>query len=89
MRTFPGITVLAPATAQDARGMLLAALREPDPVFIFEHAMLYPTEGEVDEAAGAVEIAARAVRRAGRDVTLITYGGSLPKDARGGRGARH
>ena len=41
----PGITVLAPATPHDARGMLLAALREPDPVFLFEHAMLYPERG--------------------------------------------
>ena len=52
---------------------------EPDPVFIFEHATLYPMEGEVDEAAGPAEIGRAAVRRAGSDVTLITYGGSLPK----------
>ncbi|MBI3031506.1 MAG: alpha-ketoacid dehydrogenase subunit beta [Candidatus Rokubacteria bacterium] len=75
----PGITVLAPATPADARGMLLAALREPDPVFIFEHATLYPTEGEVDESAGPAEIGRAAVRRLGGHVTLITYGGSLPK----------
>jgi pyruvate dehydrogenase E1 component subunit beta len=75
----PGITVVTPGTAQDARGLLLAALREPDPVFVFEHAYLYPTEGEVDEAAGAGEIGRALVRRAGRDLTLITYGGSLPK----------
>ena len=75
----PGITVLTPGTAQDARGMLLAALREPDPVFIFEHAYLYPIEGEVDETAGAAEIGRALVRRAGRDLSLITYGGSLPK----------
>jgi pyruvate dehydrogenase E1 component beta subunit len=75
----PGITVVAPGTAQDARGLLLAALREPDPVFVFEHAYLYPVEGEVDETAGAGEIGRALVRRAGRDLTLITYGGSLPK----------
>ena len=75
----PGIMVLAPATPADARGMLLAALREPDPVFIFEHATLYPTEGEVDESAGPAEIGRAAVRRPGEHVTLITYGGSLPK----------
>src|SRR5581483_5752808 len=40
----PGIKALAPATVEDARGMLLAALQEPDPVFIFEHATLYPFE---------------------------------------------
>jgi pyruvate dehydrogenase E1 component beta subunit len=75
----PGITVVTPGTAQDARGLLLAALREPDPVFVFEHAYLYPLEGEVDETAGAGELGRALVRRAGRDLTLITYGGSLPK----------
>ena len=75
----PGIKVVAPATAADARGMLLAALEEPDPVVIFEHAMLYPLEGEVDENDGAVELDRAAVRRPGRDATVITYGGSLHK----------
>ncbi len=75
----PGIKVLTPATPADARGLLLAALGDPDPVFVFEHATLYPTEGEVDEAAGPAEIGRAAVRREGGAVTLITYGGSLPK----------
>jgi len=75
----PGIKVLAPATVTDARWMLPAALREPDPVFIFEHAMLYPMEGECDDAAGPVEIGRAVVRRPGRDVTLIAWGGSLGK----------
>jgi pyruvate dehydrogenase E1 component beta subunit len=75
----PGIWVLTPATVQDARTMLRLALAEPDPVFIFEHAMLYPVEGEVDDKAQALPIGKAAVRRAGSDVTLITYGGSLPK----------
>jgi pyruvate dehydrogenase E1 component beta subunit len=78
----PGITVLAPATVADARGMLLAALREPDPVFIFEHATLYPLQEEVDESAGPADITRAAVRRAGTDVTLVTYGGSLAKALR-------
>jgi pyruvate dehydrogenase E1 component beta subunit len=75
----PGIKVVTPATPADARGLLLAALRDPDPVFVFEHAFLYPTSGEVDETAGPAEIGRAAVRRAGRDVSLITYGGSLIK----------
>jgi len=75
----PGIKVLTPATPADARGLLLAALRDPDPVFVFEHATLYPTEGEVDESAGPAEIGRAAVRRTGDAVTLITYGGSLGK----------
>jgi pyruvate dehydrogenase E1 component beta subunit len=75
----PGIKVLAPATPADARGMLLGALEDPDPVFIFEHATLYPVEGEVDEAAGACDIERAAVRRPGGAITLITYGGTLGK----------
>lgn len=75
----PGIKVLTPATPADARGMLLAALREPDPVFLFEHGMLYPEEGEVDEAAGPADISRAAVRRPGSDVTLIAFGGSVGK----------
>jgi pyruvate dehydrogenase E1 component beta subunit len=75
----PGITVLAPATVQDARFMLGAALREPDPVFIFEHIMLYPASGETNEAHGAADIRRAMVRRTGTAVSLITYGGSLPK----------
>jgi pyruvate dehydrogenase E1 component beta subunit len=75
----PGIKVVTPATAADARGLLLAALRDPDPVFVFEHAFLYPSEGEVDEAAGPAEIGRALVRRPGRDLTVVTYGGCLPK----------
>ena len=75
----PGLTVVAPATLEDARGMLLTALTAADPVIIFEHVMLYNVEGELPADAGAVDLARAAVRRPGRDVTLITYGGSLPK----------
>jgi pyruvate dehydrogenase E1 component beta subunit len=75
----PGIKIVAPAVAADARGFVLAALRDPDPVFIFEHATLYPVEGEVDEQAGAAEIGRALVRRAGDRVSLITYGGTLAK----------
>ncbi len=75
----PGIRVLTPATVADVYGMLLSALREPDPVFLFEHATLYPLEGEIDEAADPVDISRAAVRRSGRDATLVTYGGTLGK----------
>jgi pyruvate dehydrogenase E1 component beta subunit len=73
----PGLKVLAPATIEDARGMLPAALADPDPVIIFEHAALYNLEGDLAESAGAVPIARAAVRRSGTDVTLITFGGML------------
>jgi pyruvate dehydrogenase E1 component beta subunit len=75
----PGLKVLAAATLEDARGMLWTALQDPDPVIIFEHAMLYGVEGELAADAGAVPIDRAAVRRAGKDVTLIAYGGTLGK----------
>src|SRR5665647_1276558 len=75
----PGIRVLAPATLEDARGMLWTALQEPDPVLIFENVMLYNRTGLLAPDAGAVDIDRAVVRRGGRDLTLITYGGSLWK----------
>jgi pyruvate/2-oxoglutarate/acetoin dehydrogenase E1 component len=75
----PGIRVVAPGTLEDARWMLAAALRDPDPVLIFENALLYNVEGELDETIGSVDLDRAAVRRPGRDVSLITYGGSLGK----------
>jgi pyruvate/2-oxoglutarate/acetoin dehydrogenase E1 component len=75
----PGITVLAPATLEDARGMLWTALQDPDPVLLFEHAALYSLEGELADDAGPVDFAHAAVRRPGRDVSLVTYGGTLGK----------
>jgi pyruvate dehydrogenase E1 component beta subunit len=75
----PGLKIVAPATLEDARGMLWTALEDPDPVLIFEHAALLGMEGELPDGAGPVEIARAAVRRPGRDVTLVTYGGTLGK----------
>ena len=75
----PGIRVVTPATLEDARGMLWTALMDPDPVIMFENALLYNLEGELAADAGAVDIDHAAVRRAGNDITLVTYGGSLPK----------
>jgi len=75
----PGIRVLTPATLEDARGMLWTALEDPDPVLIFEHGSLYNMEGELSDDAGAVEIDKAAIRRGGKDLSLITYGGTLSK----------
>jgi pyruvate dehydrogenase E1 component beta subunit len=75
----PGIKVIAPGTIDDARGMLAPALADPDPVLLFEHAALYAMKGEVTDAAARADLAHAAVRRPGRDVTLITYGGMLPR----------
>lgn len=75
----PGLRVLAPAAVEDARGMLAPALADPDPVVIFEHAQLYNLEGELADPPPAVDIAHAAVRRAGTDLSIVTYGGSLPR----------
>lgn len=75
----PGIKVLTPATVVDAKGMLLAALKEPDPVCIFEHATLYPLVEDIPDDTGAVDILNAVVRRAGKDLTIIAYGGTLAK----------
>jgi pyruvate dehydrogenase E1 component beta subunit len=77
--SIPGIRVLAPATLEDARGMLWTALQDPDPVILFEHAMLYNLEGELAEDAGAVPIERAAIRRTGKDVTVIAFGGTVHK----------
>jgi pyruvate dehydrogenase E1 component beta subunit len=71
--------VLAPATLEDARGMLWPALQDPDPVVMFEHAQLYNLEGDLADPPPAVDIEHAAVRRAGTALTLVTYGGSLPR----------
>ena len=73
----PGIKVLTPATIQDARWMLAAALTDPDPVFIFEHALLYSMEGELDQNVTGVDIKKASIKRQGHDVTLIASSGSL------------
>jgi len=75
----PGIKVLAPATLEDARGMLWTALQDPDPVLIFENVMLYNLSGKIASDSGAVDIDKAIVRRSGRDISLITYGGSFWK----------
>jgi len=74
----PGLRVVAPATVADARGMLATALRERDPVIIFEHVQLYGIEDELD-APAPVDLDRAAIRRPGNDATIITYGGSLPR----------
>ena len=75
----PGLKILAPATLEDARGMLWTALADPDPVLIFEHGSLYNVSGTLPADAGPVGIDRAAIRRPGRDVTLISYGGTLAK----------
>lgn len=77
--SIPGLRVVAPATVTDARTMLAAALAEPDPVLVFEPASLYAMEGELPADLPRGDLDHAAVRRAGRDVTLVTFGASLWK----------
>ena len=75
----PGIKVLAPATVQDAHDMLLAAVEDPDPVFVFEHQMLYGVDGELDTNGAPPSPWKAIIRRPGTDLSLIAYGGSMHK----------
>jgi acetoin:2,6-dichlorophenolindophenol oxidoreductase subunit beta len=67
----PGLKVVQPSTPHDAKGLLLAAIDDPNPVLIFEHKLLYKTKGEVPADAYRVPIGKAVVRRAGRDVTIV------------------
>jgi pyruvate/2-oxoglutarate/acetoin dehydrogenase E1 component len=75
----PGLKVLTPATLEDVRFMPAAALDDPNPVLIFEHVMLYNRSGTLAPEAGPIDIRSAIVRRPGKDVTLVTYGGTLFK----------
>ncbi|VAW17538.1 Acetoin dehydrogenase E1 component beta-subunit [hydrothermal vent metagenome] len=67
----PGLKVVQPATPYDAKGLLLAALEDPDPVMIFEHKLLYKMKGEVPEGHYTVPIGKAEIRREGADVTIV------------------
>jgi pyruvate dehydrogenase E1 component beta subunit len=75
----PGLKVLAPSTVNDARHVLRQALDDPDPVIVLEHALLYNTIGEIGAAPAANEAWRAVVRRSGRDITLVCWGGMLPR----------
>ncbi len=67
----PGLKVLQPATPHDAKGLLLAAVADPDPVMIFEHKLLYKMKGDVPEGYYTVPIGKARIAREGRDVTIV------------------
>ncbi len=75
----PGLKVLEPATPFDAKGLLLSAVADPDPVIVFEHKLLYKVKGEVPEGHYTVPIGEAAVRRAGRDLTIVATGIMVPR----------
>jgi pyruvate dehydrogenase E1 component beta subunit len=67
----PGLKVVQPSTPEDAKGLLLAAIADPDPVMIFEHKILYKMKGHVPEGHYTTPIGKAAIRRAGKDVTIV------------------
>jgi pyruvate/2-oxoglutarate/acetoin dehydrogenase E1 component len=75
----PGLKVLTPATVQDAYDMLHLALMDPDPVLVFENAMLYNTKASLDTTTAPLPIGKAKTERAGKDITILTYGISLQK----------
>jgi pyruvate dehydrogenase E1 component beta subunit len=75
---FPGLKVVSPGTAADAKGLLKAAIREDDPVLFIEHATLYQAKGEVpDDEDFIVPIGESDVKREGKDVTIVSYSKGL------------
>ncbi len=70
----PGLKCVAPSTPYDAKGLLISALRQDDPIFFFEHKFLYGTKGPVPEEEYTVPIGKAEVRRPGTDVTVVAIG---------------
>ncbi len=74
-----GLKVLAAGTHEDARTMLLAAIKDPDPVIIFEYTAMLNMEGEISAGTKPADIVHGKVLREGRDISIIAYGGSVHK----------
>jgi pyruvate dehydrogenase E1 component beta subunit len=74
----PGLRILTPATVDDARWMLGPALRDPDPVLIFEHVGLYNVGAVLERSGPDPDIDHARIRRPGLDVSIVSYGGGLP-----------
>lgn len=75
----PGLKVVAPATPADAKGLLAAAIRDPDPVIVFEHKSLYATKGEVPDAEHVEPLGVARVLRAGEDLTIVALAAMVPR----------
>lgn len=70
---FPGLKVIAPSTAHDAKGLLKAAIRDDDPVMFLEHKLLYAMKGDVPKGEYVIPIGKADIKRAGTDVTIIAW----------------
>jgi pyruvate dehydrogenase E1 component beta subunit len=75
----PGLKVVAPSTPADVKGLLAAAIRDPDPVIFFEHKALYSTKGEVPDGEHVDTLGTAAIRRQGSDLTIAALGLMVPR----------
>jgi len=75
----PGLKVVAPSSPADVKGLLAAAIRDPDPVIFFEHKSLYSTKGEVPEGEHVDELGKACVVRSGKDVTILALAAMVPR----------
>jgi pyruvate/2-oxoglutarate/acetoin dehydrogenase E1 component len=71
---FPGLKVVTPSTPYDAKGLLLTAIRDPNPVCFIEHKLLYKTKGEVPEGDYSIPFGVADVKREGKDLTIVSNG---------------
>ncbi|MDR2700936.1 MAG: alpha-ketoacid dehydrogenase subunit beta [Spirochaetaceae bacterium] len=75
----PGLKVVFPSTPSDAKGLLKAAIYDPNPVVFLEHKLLYKTAGPVPENSGEIPLGKADVKRPGKDLTIISYGSMIPR----------
>ena len=75
----PGLKVVAPSTPADVKGLIAAAVRDPDPVIVFEAKSLYATKGEVPDGEHVVDLGRAAVLRDGEDLTMVALGAMVPR----------
>jgi pyruvate dehydrogenase E1 component beta subunit len=75
----PGLKVVCPSNPADAYGLLKSAIRDPDPVVFVENKALYALKGEVAEDAGPILLGQARLARAGRDLTVVSYGATVHK----------
>lgn len=77
LASHPGVKVVVPATAYDAKGLLKSAIRDNDPVMFLENTLLYGEKGEVPEEEYLIPLGKADVKRVGTDLTIVTYGRSV------------
>jgi len=77
LASHPGIKVVVPSTAYDVKGLLKSSIRDNDPVMFLENTMLYGEKGEVPEGEYLIPLGKADVKRAGTDLTIVTYGRSV------------